>query len=128
MTYTQSSVLVGARVLLVEDQVLIAMDPEDYLRDHGAAQVAIAPFAEAALRQIQADRPDVAVLDVNLGDHSSASVAEHLASLGVPFVFATGYGDSSMAPEAMRSIPVVRKPYTEDVLIAAISNALASKT
>ena len=127
MTNTHSSALVGARVLLVEDQVLIAMDAEDYLRTHGAVQVTIAPTADAAMRQIQAERPDVAVLDVNLGDHSSAPVAEHLASLGVPFVFATGYGDTSMAPEALRSIPVVRKPYTEDVLIAALSKALASK-
>jgi len=127
MANTQPSMLVGARVLLVEDQVLIAMDAEDYLRTHGAVQVTIAPTADAAMRQIQAERPDVAVLDVNLGDHSSAPVAEHLASLGVPFVFATGYGDSSMTPEAMRSVPVVRKPYTEDVLIVALNKALASK-
>ncbi len=124
MTDTPSSALVGTRVLLVE---VIAMDAEDYLRTHGAVQVAIAPTAAAAMRQIQAERPDVAVLDVNLGDHSSGPVAEHLASLGVPFVFATGYGDSSMVPDGMRSIPVVRKPYTEDVLIAALSKALASK-
>lgn len=120
--------LAGARVLLVEDQVLIAMDAEDYLRSHGAVQVTIAPRAEAAMRQIQAERPDVAVLDVNLGDHSSAPVADMLDGLGVPFVFATGYGDSSMAPDAMRSVPVVRKPFTEAALISAIAAALRSKT
>ena len=127
MTNTQSTALVGTRVLLVEDQVLIAMDAEDYLRAHGAAHVAIASTAAAALRQIEAERPDVAVLDVNLGDHTSAPVAEHLASLGVPFVFATGYGDSATAPETMHGVAVVRKPYTENVLIAALNKALASK-
>lgn len=127
MSTSSPSSLAGARVLLVEDQVLIAMDAEDYLRANGAVQVTIAPTSEAAMRQILAERPDIAVLDVNLGDHSSASVAEHLVSLDVPFVFATGYGDSSMVPETMRSVPVVRKPYTETVLLAALASALASK-
>ena len=124
---SQRSGLAGARVLLVEDQLLIAMDAEEYLRSDGAVQVTIAPTAEAAMRQIQAERPDVAVLDVNLGDHSSAPVAELLESLGVPFVFATGYGDTSMAPEALLGVPIVRKPYTEKVLLAAITRALASR-
>ncbi len=118
--------LAGMRILLVEDQVLIALDAEHALRQLGAAQVAIAPTRERALAEIAAAPPDVAVLDVNLGDGSSAPVAEKLLELKAPFVFATGYGDTAMIPESMRGVPVVRKPYGEKDLAAALSTALGA--
>lgn len=116
--------LSGMRVLLVEDQVLIALDAESCLKTLGAAQVLIAPTSEHAVKHINTARPDLAVLDVNLGDHTSAPVAELLRNLGVPFIFATGYGDTVMVPESMRSIPVVRKPYAGAALAAAIALVL----
>ena len=116
--------LSGLRVLLVEDQVLIALDAESCLKELGAAQVMIAPTSEHAVKYIGQARPDLAVLDVNLGDHTSAPVAELLRNLGVPFMFATGYGDTVMVPESMRSVPVVRKPYAGATLADAITNLL----
>lgn len=118
--------LSGLRVLLVEDQVLIALDAESCLKAMGAAQVLIAPTSEQAMRHITQARPDLAVLDVNLGDHTSAPVAEALRNLGVPFVFATGYGDTVMVPESMRTVPIVRKPYADATLAAAIAGLLRS--
>lgn len=119
--------LTGMRVLLVEDQVLIALDAESCLKALGAAQVVIAPTSEHALNQINAVRPDLAILDVNLGDHTSASVAELLRNLGVPFVFATGYGDTVMIPESLRGAPMVRKPYADTTLAQAITALLRGK-
>jgi light-regulated signal transduction histidine kinase (bacteriophytochrome)/CheY-like chemotaxis protein len=119
-----SASLTGKRVLLVEDQVLIALDAENCLKAMGAAQVVIAPTSEHAIKQISAAKPDLAVLDVNLGDHTSAPVAEMLRSQGVPFVFATGYGDSVMIPDSLKSVPVVRKPYGDATLAAAIAGVL----
>jgi len=127
MSNKQASALSGAHVLLVEDQALIALDAEDYLRVRGAARVTIAATADAALRQVEVERPDVAVLDVNLGDHTSAPVADLLASLGVPFIVASGHGDASALAESLRSAPIASKPYTEATLIAAIETALARK-
>lgn len=119
--------LSGMRVLLVEDQVLIALDAESCLRELGASQVLIAPTSEHAMKHINQEPPDLAVLDVNLGDHTSAPVAEALRNLGVPFVFATGYGDTVMIPESMRNVPIVRKPYADATLAEAISSLLKAR-
>jgi light-regulated signal transduction histidine kinase (bacteriophytochrome)/CheY-like chemotaxis protein len=120
--------LSGLRVLIVEDQVLIALDAEHSLRRLGAGEVRIAPTRDRALREIEAKIPDLAVLDVNLGDDGTSSpVAEKLRELGVPFVFATGYGDTAMIPESMKTTPIVRKPYGEQSLAAGLAAALKPK-
>lgn len=111
-------------VLLVEDQMLIALDAESMLLDAGARGVATATTADDAYRRLGEDRPDVAVLDVNLGRTSSLSVAEELTRLDVPFIFATGYGDGEALPERFRAVPVVRKPYSAEALTAAVASVL----
>ncbi len=113
--------LAGKRLLLVEDQLVIAIDVERMLAEQGAAAVDTAATAGEALQLLRRNPPDLAVLDVNLGTGTSMPVAEALAERGVPFVFATGYGDSVMIPEMFKSVPVVRKPYSEDGLVAALS-------
>lgn len=114
----------GMRVLLVEDQMLIAMDAENHLREMGAAAVAVAASAETAVESIARSVPDVAVLDVNLGDGTSAEAAEALAERGVPYIFASGYQDVGMIPVHLRAAPLVRKPYSPDDLAAALVLAL----
>jgi light-regulated signal transduction histidine kinase (bacteriophytochrome) len=110
----------GLRVLLVEDQFVIALDAERLLKEAGAAEVEIAATPDEAERLLAAHRPDVAVLDGNLGRVTSIPVAQKLLDLGVPFILPTGYGDSQMIGEAFRRIPVVRKPYSGHSLVAAI--------
>jgi CheY-like chemotaxis protein len=112
------------RVLLVEDQLLIAMDVEQMLAAAGVTQVTTAGSAAEALRRLADWTPDVAVLDVNLGVGTSVPVAEELSRRGVPFIFATGYGDSTMIPSSFAAVPVVRKPYAGPALTAAIVQAL----
>lgn len=107
----------GRRVLLVEDQVLIAMSLEAELKDFGFDVTGIAPDVATALKMIQQDPPDLAVLDVNLRRENSIPVAQALMGLGVHFVFATGYGTDVDLPPEFAAVPVVDKPYhVNDVL------------
>jgi len=110
----------AATVLLLEDQFLIALDAEDMLKHIGAGSVVTVSTAEEALNAIISQQPDIAVLDVNLGSETSIDVAEELLRRGVPFVFATGYGDTAMIADQMRAVPIVRKPYSAVSLKSAI--------
>ena len=96
--------LSGIEVLLVEDQMLIAMDLEAMLELRGARTITTGS-AEDALRILQALAPEVAVLDINLGIGTSIPVAEELSRRNIPFVFATGYGDKSHIPPVFDATP-----------------------
>ena len=113
--------LTGARVLLVEDQMLIALDLENILADHGITDVVTASSATDAIRRLQDFAADVAILDVNLGAETSAPVADELIRRGIPFAFATGYGDSAAIPKRFAAVPVVRKPYEARSIIDQVS-------
>jgi light-regulated signal transduction histidine kinase (bacteriophytochrome)/CheY-like chemotaxis protein len=118
----------GRRMLLVEDSLIIALDAEDILTRLGAAEVSTSASVESAYRVINDGKPDLAILDINLGDHTSFAVADRLLSLGVPFLFATGYGEQAQLPPAHRERLVVQKPYTFSNLARAIGELLASET
>ncbi|UZE52259.1 GAF domain-containing protein [Rhodopseudomonas sp. P2A-2r] len=115
----------GLSVLMVEDQLLIAMDVQTMLANEGASNVETASSVKEALHSLSIIRPDVAILDVNLGNGSSLPVAHALKEQGIPFVFATGYGESSLIPPSLAEVPIVRKPYDIDGLIAALTSAMA---
>ena len=115
-------------LLLVEDQLLIAMDLEAMLADRGVARLATAGSTAEALQRLESFAPDAAVLDINLGSGTSIPVAEALARRGIPFVFATGYGDRSLIPPQFQSAPVVRKPYDGDAVAAAIAAVLGGRS
>lgn len=118
----------GLKVLMVEDQLLIAMDVETMLTQEGAASVETASSVKEALVALTMMRPDVAILDVNLGNGSSVPVAQALRERGIPFVFATGYGETSLIPASMDDVPIVRKPYDLASLVAAMTTAMAKKS
>ncbi|MBX9455816.1 MAG: GAF domain-containing protein [Rhizobium sp.] len=107
-------------VLLVEDQMLIAMDAEMMLSEVGFSEVATVGSVTEALARLKTFRPAAAVLDVNLGVGTSIEVAGELRRQGIPFVFATGYGDSSIIPPEFSDVRVVRKPYSGEELSSAI--------
>jgi CheY-like chemotaxis protein len=113
------------RVLLVEDSMLIALDAEDSLAACGVAEVVIAPNVAAALAAMAARLPDFAVLDYNLGDESSEPVARALAEAGVPYCFATGYGDALERTRADPPCGVLKKPYSKKDLSEALAWAEA---
>ena len=119
--------LAGVEILLVEDSLLIALDAEAMLQEVGAASVEVASSAEAALVFLAAKSCSVAVLDINLGRGTSLPVADELAKRQIPFIFASGYNDSSTIPERFRHIRIVTKPYTVSGLSTAISEVLRRK-
>jgi CheY-like chemotaxis protein len=110
------------RILVLEDEYLIAMDIEQLCRDHGAGEVSIC----REIPDIPADAPvafDVAILDVMLHDESTLSFAESLRSRGIPFVFASGYADDVDKFAPFSGVPVIGKPYSPEGLIGAILEA-----
>ena len=108
----RSDLLADLGVLLVEDSLIIALDAEDILRRLGARNVTTAGSVGDAISAIHTDRPDIAILDVNLGDHNSFAIADALAEAEIPFMFATGYGEKMVLPGAHRDRIVLQKPYT----------------
>jgi len=109
----------GLRLLIVEDALLLTLELEAGLQEAGAQIVGSAADVDEAMRMV--DLPlDAAVLDANLNGVSVLPVAEALAARGVPFVFATGYGDSKMAPQGFGA-PVIRKPYDVTQVAAALA-------
>jgi CheY-like chemotaxis protein len=109
------------RVLLVEDSMLIALDAEDSLLACGVGEVVIAASVAAALAAIEQGLPDFAVLDYNLGAESSEPIARALTDKGVPYCFATGYGDALERTRAGPPYGVLKKPYSP----GDIANVLA---
>jgi light-regulated signal transduction histidine kinase (bacteriophytochrome) len=116
--------LAGFDVLLVEDSLIIALDAEDIATRLGAETVATAATVEGALDAIEANRPRVAMLDINLGDRNSFPVADRLLDLGIPFIFATGYGEQAQLPMDHRGRTVVQKPYTLENVARAMDEVL----
>ena len=117
-------VRLAGRALLVEDNLIIALDAEEMLLGAGVERVDTASGVDEALRLIGSARPDFAVLDVNLGKGTSFPIADALAALGIPYVFASGYGEDARFPDVHSGVPVVDKPYSADRLVSAISQHL----
>jgi len=126
--HASTSALAGRTVLVVEDQLVIALDVEAILAAAGAGSVATAATPDEALRLLASAAPEICVLDVNLGGDTSLPVADELVRRAIPFVFATGYNDRAVIPERLSHVPVVRKPYSADGLMAAIDLALAPQS
>ncbi|AOF98496.1 HWE histidine kinase domain-containing protein [Sphingobium sp. RAC03] len=114
----------GRNVLLVEDNMIIAMDGEDALRDLGAEVSTVASVGRAQ-EAIMVQSIDLAVLDFNLGHETSLPVADLLTQKGIPFLFATGYGDGLELPERFAHIVLVKKPYSGTTLAQALGPMIA---
>lgn len=111
----------GLKILIVEDAVLLALELEAGLEEAGAVVAGSAAEVEEAMAML--DQPlDAAVLDANLNGKSVVPVAEALRIKGVPFVFATGYGEKG-APEGFDA-PIVRKPYNVHQIVRALVEAI----
>ena len=115
--------MAGHRILIVEDETMIAMMIEDFLQELGWDVVGMAGTVERALVSAQDADIDVALLDVNLGGRDSFAVADLLSGRHVPFVFATGYGLDGI-PDRFHSAPTLTKPFQRDDLERALSRAM----
>ena len=110
----------GQSILVVEDEYFLADDLAQVLQAHGARVVGPVGTVEDAARAIELERPDKAVLDMNLRGEMAYRIAEQLDAAEVPFVIATGYSGDSL-PESLRDRPRVEKPFDMARLVDLIA-------
>jgi CheY-like chemotaxis protein len=113
------------KVLVVEDEALVSMLVEDMLTDLGCVVVGPAAELEEALRLATTGEIDAALLDVNLGGRPIFPVADALRERGVPFAFASGYGEAGLS-EGHKGATVLQKPFREADL-RRVLESLAAK-
>ena len=111
--------LADLRVLVVEDELLVSMLVEDMLADFGCKVVGPASDIDQALLLARDGEIDVAILDVNVSGRQSFPVADILKARGLPFAFASGYGEAGVI-EAHRGAPVLQKPFRQSDLELAL--------
>lgn len=118
--------LEGYRVLVVEDEALLAMDIQDALEPLGCEIAGPAATVEDALLLIEEHAIDGALMDINLGGgRNSYPIAEALAGRGIPFAFLTGYGEQGVSSD-YSGTPVLSKPFDEKSLVRMLSGLLGS--
>ena len=108
------------KVLVVEDESLVALDIETMLEEMGCTVVASVPRLVKALDLVSRLDLDLAVLDINLAGEVVYPLAFRLADRGIPFLFSTGYSTADLPPE-LRDRPILRKP----VMLASLKRAVA---
>jgi CheY-like chemotaxis protein len=111
--------LQGCRVLVVEDETVLAVTIEEILQDLGCVVVGPVGRLEAALKLATDGRLDAAVLDISIRGGLVFPVAEKLRTRQIPFVFASGYGEWAL-PDAFADQPRLTKPFTVQELEAAM--------
>ena len=117
-----SQAFAGRRVLIVEDESLVAMLLETILEDMGCVPVGPAATVDEGLR-MASEPVDAALLDVNVAGKQVFPIAEALKTRGVPFVFSTGYGESGL-PDDWRGHSTLQKPFTEAAVRDALMTAM----
>ena len=118
--------LLGRKVLLVEDEAIVAMSVEDALRDLGCAEVNVALSLAEGLALAAAKPVDAAILDVNLRGTEVFPLADLLTQRATPFVLATWYGPEMIRAD-LRHHLMVRKPYQPRDLREALQRLLAKR-
>ena len=120
-----ASSLGGLRILLVEDEAMVAMLMEDMLEGLGCQRIEWVASVPAALQALAAGEFDGALLDVNLSGTMVFPVAEALTTRKLPFVFVTGYGRTAEVQERFPHAPVLKKPFDSGTLATAIKKQIA---
>ncbi|BCH62269.1 GAF domain-containing protein [Agrobacterium vitis] len=121
---TPARLLQGTHVLLVEDNMLIALEAEDMLHELGAVHVALASTITEAEQLLAKHSFQFAMLDINVGRGTSFDLATKLGEAGTPFIFATGYGDELAIAGRKGNEVIIQKPYERDHLARAVQQVL----
>lgn len=115
-------------VLLLEDDALISLDTEDMLLSLGATRVHVAHSLDEAELIVSRLPLDAAVLDLVIGPQRSEALARRLVERSMPVIFASGHDDAGEMTAGLEGVPMVRKPYSEQALLAALATALTGRS
>ena len=113
--------LAGIRVLVAEDEAVIALDLEESLRSLGCVVCTAVSSGAEVLDLVRGEHPDVVLLDLGLADGFAGPLAAALRAEGVPFVLSTGYSTELLDDPALRDAPVLRKPYERSELVQTLA-------
>jgi DNA-binding NtrC family response regulator len=113
----------SARVLIIEDEAVVAIDLAEWLERAGFVVVGPAPTVARALALIAQPGCEAAVLDIRLRQETSEAVAEELRAKGIPFVVLTGFG-STQLPAVFKDAPMLSKPVLPEDVISALKGCL----
>ena len=116
------------RILLAEDEPLVAMDLEARLENLGYAVFAAVDSVAAGMQTLKGDQPDAALLDANLHGDSSIPLARELHRRGVPVVFISGYDKIEGLPSEMAGLPKLAKPIVDTALREALETLLDTRS
>jgi DNA-binding response OmpR family regulator len=120
---SSGNTVAGRKVLVVEDETSLQPLISDTLSEAGYDVIGPTATAACGVQLVSSDSPDVALLNVTLGNGTSFSVAELLASHGIPFAFITGHEPDELPTHLQHHI-ILRKPFGSDDLLATISALL----
>lgn len=116
------------RILLVEDEQLVAMQLRSELEHRGHTVLGPATSLSAGLQLASSSDFDIALVDISLGRDTSAEIAKLLDSRGIPFAFATGYTDGALLPDRLRDRPRIAKPYLIEDVCQVITELLDARS
>ncbi|WP_233282919.1 MULTISPECIES: response regulator [Agrobacterium tumefaciens complex] len=118
--------MVPQRVIIVEDEYLVALDVEAVLQSMGVETVVIATTLAQARQAVEEDGADCVLLDVSLTDGKSYDFARGLRDGGIPFGFVSGYGDTTGFPDDLMHAPLLGKPFGENEIIDFVLNLVGT--
>lgn len=117
----------GQRVLLVEDEPMVAIMLEDMMADLGVEVVATAMTLKDAQQAASLDGLDAAILDINLKGEMSYPAGEILVRRGIPMILVTGYARHD-PPQSLARVPIIPKPYRVEQIARALAQVVAPRT
>lgn len=124
MQVSAGETLRGRRVLVIEDEMLVAMEFEGLLQRQGCTVLGPARTVDRALALLDHEQPDAALLDLNLNGEPATAVAVALRTRGVPFVLVTGYGEAQSSEPELQGAPRVDKPVNHYALVRALAQVM----
>ncbi|HBM62014.1 response regulator [Salipiger marinus] len=118
---TDLSALSGRRILVVEDEMLLAMELQMILEDEGCVVLGPVPDIPRALALVEGEALDAATLDMNLNGESSLRIAAALQERGIPFLVISGYSNRAATEPPLRDAPHLAKPVVSQTLLRRLA-------